>query len=77
MGDHNSCRNPDGEPGVWCYTTNANKRWELCDVPICGKTLRNEYPCGVKFKIVGGINHIQTRGGGRLPTSAILTRPKV
>merc|ERR1719158_344625 len=37
IGDHNYCRNPDKEPGPWCYTTDPNKRWELCDVPICGK----------------------------------------
>ena len=32
IGSHNYCRNPDGEPGgIWCYTTDANKRWEYCD----------------------------------------------
>jgi len=32
LGDHNNCRNPDDEPnGIWCYTTNPNKRWEYCD----------------------------------------------
>ena len=31
----NYCRNPDGEPGVWCYTTDPATRWELCDVPQC------------------------------------------
>ena len=36
LGDHNFCRNPDGWPdGVWCYTTDEQKRWELCDVPKC------------------------------------------
>ena len=35
MGDHNYCRNPDGEPAVWCYTTDPQKRWEYCDVPKC------------------------------------------
>jgi len=35
LGDHNHCRNPDGESGVWCYTTNPDKRWELCDVREC------------------------------------------
>jgi len=29
--DSNFCRNPDGEPNIWCYTTDANKRWEYCD----------------------------------------------
>ena len=36
LGDHNFCRNPDGAPGIWCYTTSL-KIWELCDVPLCGK----------------------------------------
>jgi hypothetical protein len=27
---NNYCRNPDGEPTIWCYTTDPNKRWELC-----------------------------------------------
>ena len=36
LGEHNFCRNPDGWPhGVWCYTIDKKKRWELCDVPKC------------------------------------------
>jgi len=36
LGDHNYCRNPDGEPrGAWCYTTDPSKRWSFCDVPSC------------------------------------------
>lgn len=32
----NYCRNPDGEPeGAWCYTTDTEKRWEYCGIPIC------------------------------------------
>jgi integrin beta 3 len=32
----NFCRNPDDWPeGVWCYTTDPESRWELCDVPRC------------------------------------------
>lgn len=27
----NYCRNPDGEATIWCYTTDAGKRWEFCD----------------------------------------------
>jgi len=32
--EENYCRNPDGEDGVWCYTT-SDVRWQLCDVPNC------------------------------------------
>jgi len=35
-GAQNFCRNPDGEDkGVWCYTTNPNKRWAYCNVANC------------------------------------------
>lgn len=31
LGDHNYCRNPDGEPTIWCYTVAApSSRWEEC-----------------------------------------------
>ena len=33
--EDNYCRNPDGEPSTWCYTTDPDKRWELCAVPFC------------------------------------------
>jgi len=33
--DENYCRNPDDEPQAWCYTTDPDKRWEYCDVPVC------------------------------------------
>jgi len=31
----NHCRNPDGEPRPWCYTTDPEKRFELCDIKQC------------------------------------------
>jgi Kringle domain len=34
--EDNYCRNTDGEPAAWCYTTDNNtSRWMLCNVPIC------------------------------------------
>ena len=39
LGDHNYCRNPDGEPGAWCYSADgAETRWEFCAVPTCEVT---------------------------------------
>ena len=35
----NYCRNPDNDDvGLWCYTTDPDKRWEKCDVPACGQS---------------------------------------
>ena len=31
----NYCRNADGDVRAWCYTTDTDKRWELCDVQFC------------------------------------------
>ncbi|XP_053238304.1 plasminogen [Podarcis raffonei] len=31
----NFCRNPDGEPRPWCFTTSPTKRWEFCNIPRC------------------------------------------
>ena len=40
-GDHNYCRNPDGNiGGVWCYTTDPDMRLEHCAVPICKAMLK-------------------------------------
>ena len=40
LGEHNYCRDPHGDPnGVWCFTTDPDKRWEYCSVPTCGSKL--------------------------------------
>ena len=37
LGDHNFCRNPNGEEaGPWCYTTDPSVRWDYCSqIPDC------------------------------------------
>ena len=34
----NFCRDPDDEPGVWCYTTDSEVRWDYCHIPTCFTT---------------------------------------
>uniref|UniRef100_A0A8C7JTR5 Plasminogen n=1 Tax=Oncorhynchus kisutch TaxID=8019 RepID=A0A8C7JTR5_ONCKI len=29
------CRNPDGDPKPWCFTTSPSKRWDFCSIPRC------------------------------------------
>ncbi|XP_078671127.1 uncharacterized protein LOC144911180 isoform X2 [Branchiostoma floridae x Branchiostoma belcheri] len=52
--EENYCRNPDGESGVWCYTTNALQRWELCDVPVCARKWREDLRCGKDYLVEHG-----------------------
>ncbi|XP_040920313.1 plasminogen isoform X2 [Toxotes jaculatrix] len=33
--EENYCRNPDGDPRPWCFTTNPSKRWDFCSIPRC------------------------------------------
>ena len=41
VGEHNYCRNPYGDPlGVYCYTTDPDKRWEHCSVPTCAPKMK-------------------------------------
>ena len=34
VGDHNYCRNPtpEDDPAAWCFTTDPDERWELCNI---------------------------------------------
>nr|KAF6322333.1 hyaluronan binding protein 2 [Pipistrellus kuhlii] len=37
IGEHNFCRNPDGDEKPWCFikANSAKVKWEYCDVPAC------------------------------------------
>jgi hypothetical protein len=30
LGDHNFCRNPDGDSTIWCITRDTQVRWDFC-----------------------------------------------
>lgn len=32
--ESNYCRNPNGRSTVWCYTTDPETLWELCEDPM-------------------------------------------
>jgi hypothetical protein len=35
IGNHNYCRNPDGQYRAWCYTMHLFVRWDYCRIPYC------------------------------------------
>lgn len=36
LGNHNYCRNPDGDSGPWCYVYKGTQiAWEFCTLPSC------------------------------------------
>ena len=51
--EENYCRNPDGDAEMWCYTTDPNKRWELCNISFCNSyTKGNAYLTGPGYYIM-------------------------
>ncbi|XP_074089754.1 hyaluronan-binding protein 2 isoform X2 [Macrotis lagotis] len=46
IGDHNYCRNPDGDKSPWCFTQLEKKTliWEYCDVTSCLSSDVLEFP---------------------------------
>ena len=53
LGGHSACRNPDGDVRAWCFTTDAEVRWDYCDVgkpqPTCNSTLRVAPPKNITY----------------------------
>uniref|UniRef100_A0AAQ5Y9M3 Plasminogen n=1 Tax=Amphiprion ocellaris TaxID=80972 RepID=A0AAQ5Y9M3_AMPOC len=46
--EENYCRNPDGDPRPWCFTTSQSKRWDFCSIPRCtsaAPTIAPELTC--------------------------------
>ena len=39
VGEHNYCRDPDGEGMLWCYTMDPGTEWEACEVAACVGTV--------------------------------------
>ncbi|XP_035958197.1 tissue-type plasminogen activator [Halichoerus grypus] len=55
LGNHNHCRNPDGDAKPWCHVLKDRKlTWEYCDVPQCSTCGRRQYK-QPQFRIKGGL----------------------
>ena len=73
LGDQeNYCRNPGSNERLsWCYTTSADKRWEYCDIPLCGKNYSYIYWIGGVWRLgsLGGDENYWRNAGNneRLP----------
>jgi len=53
LGDHNYCRNPDGEDTIWCYTSDPSVRWEYCD-PVEENTVDSTTFCAHNYQFKEG-----------------------
>ncbi|XP_030576884.1 plasminogen-like isoform X2 [Archocentrus centrarchus] len=42
--EKNYCRNPDGSPRPWCFTTSPSKRWDFCSISRCTAELPTIIP---------------------------------
>ena len=40
---HNYCRNYDEDARPWCYVTNAEKKWDYCDIQTCARQQALEF----------------------------------
>lgn len=64
LGDHNFCRNPNGvQASAWCFTTSAETRWALCNLPPPRATCRPRMLVGGSAVISDGTLQLTPTNG--------------
>ncbi|KAM9313415.1 tissue-type plasminogen activator [Gastrophryne carolinensis] len=76
LGNHNYCRNPDGDISPWCYVfKNGRYNWEHCSVPTCRLDTQKCYSeRGTSYR---GHYNITTSGAKCLRWDSPLVKNKV
>ncbi|KAL8432333.1 hypothetical protein ACSSS7_004700 [Eimeria intestinalis] len=60
--EHNFCRNPGGEPYIWCFTTDPAVRFDICDpVGLTRQYLQPESEFSLEYQSVGATPHKAVR----------------
>ncbi|KAM8972432.1 tissue-type plasminogen activator [Pelodytes ibericus] len=76
LGNHNYCRNPDGDTKPWCYVFKEGRySWEYCSVPACPAALPSCYFArGTTYR---GSRSVTSKGSPCLRWDSPLLREKV
>ncbi|XP_036911356.1 tissue-type plasminogen activator isoform X3 [Sturnira hondurensis] len=77
LGNHNYCRNPDGDSKPWCYVFKAGKySSEFCSTPVCSKEKNEDCYFG-KGLTYRGTHSLTTSGASCLPWNSMALIGKI
>lgn len=50
LGNHNYCRNPDGDSRPWCWVRSNRNEFDYCVVPRCSELVTTDQPIAMTSK---------------------------